>query len=85
MSKKWYPVLDYELCTACGACLRKCTHGVFKDKGGMIVVVKPEGCIEGCHGCEKLCPSKAISYFGDTKGKSKKEDCGCSCDCGGKC
>ena len=23
------------------------------------------GCIEGCHGCERQCPQGAISYFGD--------------------
>ena len=81
MSKSWYPILNYELCTSCGACLRKCTHGVFKDKDGMIVVVKPEGCIEGCHGCQKLCPSQAISYFGEKDQKEKTSDGGCKCNC----
>jgi len=78
MSKKWYPILNFEQCTACGACLRKCQHGVFKDKGGMIVVVKPEGCVEGCHGCQKLCPSGAISYFGEKNPDVKQGSCCCT-------
>jgi len=85
VSKNWYPVLNYEQCTACGACLNKCTHEVFKDKDGMMVVVYPEGCVEGCHGCQKLCPSGAISYFGDTDRKGKTSECGCNCDCGDNC
>jgi NAD-dependent dihydropyrimidine dehydrogenase PreA subunit len=77
MSKNWYPILNYEQCTACGACLRKCSHGVYQDKDGMIVVVNPEGCVEGCHGCQKLCPSGAISYFGENDPKVKPSKCGC--------
>ena len=29
------------------------------------VVVNPEGCIQGCHGCGNLCPNGAITYVGD--------------------
>jgi len=77
MSKNWYPILNYEACTACGACLRKCSHGVFKDKDGMIVVVKPVGCVEGCHGCQNLCPAGAISYFGENDPAVKPAQCDC--------
>jgi len=32
------------------------------------VVVNPNGCIQGCHGCGNLCPTKkAIQYGGDKK------------------
>lgn len=78
MSKTWYPVIDYEKCIECGACTKKCTHGVYNlKKAPTPVVVKPEECVHGCHGCGNLCPSGAISYVGEVGQKS--ENCGCSC------
>lgn len=66
MSATWYPVINYELCTECGTCVNKCTHGVYnKEKAPRPVVVMPEGCIQGCHGCGNLCPNGAIEYFGE--------------------
>lgn len=83
MAKMWYPVIDYSECMECGACVNKCSHGVYsKDKAPTPVVVYPEGCVEGCHGCGNLCPQNAISYVGDTV---KSEDCGSGCSCGGNC
>ena len=32
MSKNWYPVINYETCSECGACFNKCTHGVYEKK-----------------------------------------------------
>ena len=29
MSKNWYPVIDYLVCTKCGLCVKKCAHGVY--------------------------------------------------------
>ena len=76
MSEKWYPVINYETCSDCEACFKKCSHGVFKTDGKKTVVVYKEGCIDGCRGCQKLCPTKSIEYVGDeTKAKN------CSCDC----
>lgn len=68
MSKTWYPVLNYEVCTECGSCFNKCSHGVFKMEGNRPVVVNPEGCVQGCHGCGNLCPIGSIEYVGDTTG-----------------
>ena len=80
MSKLWYPVIDYEKCEECGACSDKCSHGVYdKTKAPTPVVIYTEGCVEGCHGCGKLCPSGAICYVGENMKKSN--DCGCSCNC----
>ena len=51
MSKTWYPVIDYDKCTGCMACYDKCKHGVYAVAGEKPVVVKPVGCVQGCHGC----------------------------------
>ncbi len=86
MSKTWYPMINYELCTECGTCVGKCTHGVYnKEKAPRPVVIYPEGCIQGCTGCGSICPSGAITYFGDTTKTGCGEGCCCTggCDCGG--
>ena len=78
MSKSWYPMINYELCTECGACIEKCSHGVYKQGSARPVVSNPEGCIEGCHGCGNLCPAGAIDYAGENNGSNS---CGCGCCC----
>jgi NAD-dependent dihydropyrimidine dehydrogenase PreA subunit len=79
MSKTWYPVIDYSLCEECGACVSKCSHGVFdKAKSPSPKVVNPEGCVQGCHGCGNLCPTEAINYVGEQN--QKDNNCCCSCD-----
>lgn len=65
MSKTWYPIIDSEKCTGCSACFEKCKKGVYAIENEKPVVVYPDGCVTGCHGCEPLCPTAAISYFGD--------------------
>jgi len=77
MSKTWYPILNYEKCVACGACFAKCTHEVYLKEGDKVVVVYPEGCIQGCHGCQSLCPVEAIEYAGDSGGDNAccKDNC----------
>lgn len=68
MSKMWYPVINYGECIECGACFNKCSHEVYKLKESCPVVVNPEGCVQGCHGCGNLCPVGAIEYVGDNTG-----------------
>jgi len=93
MAKMWYPVIDYVKCIDCGACNEKCKHGVFDaEKAPSPVVVKPESCIDKCHGCGNLCPVGAITYVGDNTGwvppngeSSINEECGCGCDCSSGC
>jgi len=77
MSKNWYPVINYELCVDCGKCVNKCNNGVYdKSKYPEPKVINSDGCIQGCHGCGKLCPSGAIEYVGDIESQSNG---GCSC------
>ncbi len=67
MSKGWYPVIDYDKCVGCMVCNDMCQHGVYKpdEDTEKPKVVYGNGCVHGCHGCEKKCPVGAIHYFGD--------------------
>ena len=86
MSKGWYPVINYELCTECGICVKKCKHGVYdKAKAPRPVVVHPDGCIEGCEGCGMKCPVGAIEYFGAGESTEDVGACGCSCGSDSTC
>lgn len=73
MSEEWYPVINHELCTDCGACIEKCKNGVFDKNIVHPTVIYPDGCVTNCRGCQELCPSSALSYFGDVGQPS------CSC------
>ncbi len=67
MSKSWYPIIDYDRCTGCMICNDMCKHGVYRPNNEVSKpkIVYSNGCVYGCHGCEKACPAEAISYFGD--------------------
>ncbi len=67
MSKGWYPVIDFDKCVGCMACNDMCRHGVYKPdpEMGKPKVVYGNGCVNGCHGCERECPVGAIHYLGD--------------------
>lgn len=81
MAKNWYPMINYEKCIECGACFNKCSHGVYQKKDKLVKVINPDNCIEGCRGCQNLCPSEAIEYVGDI-GNINEKSCGCCCgDC----
>jgi len=87
MSKTWYPMINYEKCIECGACIAKCSHGVYDKTSALPLVIAPDSCIQGCTGCGRLCPVGAIEYFGN---QDKNAGVSCSCSggsfgCGGKC
>lgn len=67
MSKGWYPIIDYNKCVGCMVCNNMCKHGVYKPDSDTEKpkVVYGIGCVHGCHGCERKCPTGAIRYFGD--------------------
>lgn len=88
MAKTWYPVVDYSVCIECGACVEKCPHGVYDTtKAPTPVVIKPEACVDHCHGCGNRCPVGAITYVGEDtswtppNGTQKQEEDRCSCSC----
>ena len=61
---EWFPIIDYEKCVGCLACVKKCKHGVYSvdDETKKPVVADKLKCIVGCTGCEKTCPARAISH-----------------------
>ena len=82
MSEKWFPVINYSKCQECGACVTKCSHGVYdKEKAPSPLVIYPEGCIDGCHGCGNLCVQKAIAYSGELEQFENTNSCSCTGNC----
>lgn len=68
MAKNWYPIINEDLCSQCHTCTDFCAHEVYiVGDDGYPKVVNPDNCVEFCRGCAKICPSDAITYFGDTE------------------
>jgi len=67
IAKNWYPIIDYEKCTGCLTCVNFCPHEVYEASSNprKPKVINPENCVEFCRGCQRICPTGAISYFGD--------------------
>lgn len=56
------PVVDDELCNACGECGKFCEYHAIATFG-VTPLIFPEMC-HGCGGCTLVCPTKAISETG---------------------
>lgn len=52
------PVVDPDLCTACGICVDECPTGAL-DLGDTAVLARPDDCSE-CGTCADSCPNGAI-------------------------
>jgi len=65
MAKTWYPIIDYSKCIGCLTCVNFCPHGVYTVENGKPKVVNPDGCVELCRACQKLCPTGAITYYSE--------------------
>lgn len=65
MAQNWYPIISEDLCINCNTCVDFCTHGVYESGDFFPQVVNPDNCVEFCRGCSKICPTEAITYFGD--------------------
>jgi NAD-dependent dihydropyrimidine dehydrogenase PreA subunit len=54
-TQKWLPVVDWDLCDGCGACVEACGPRSLELHDGLAVLVSPqtcgseEHCIEPCH------------------------------------
>lgn len=53
------PVVDANLCTACGVCVDECPQSCY-DLGDIAQLNRPEDCTE-CGICVDACPNGAIS------------------------
>ncbi|QDU52185.1 ATP-binding protein [Gimesia panareensis] len=63
--RRWYPVIDYSLCTNCMECIDFCLFGVYGvDQGGQILVEEQDSCKKGCPACSRVCPENAIIFPG---------------------
>ena len=62
VAQRWYPVLDYERCKACGQCLDFCLFGTFSRVGSRVVATSPDNCKPGCPACARVCPFGAIMF-----------------------
>ena len=66
VTSRWYPVIDYSLCTSCGQCRDFCLFGVYSvysvEDGGKVVPTKPDNCKPGCPACSRVCPAGAIMF-----------------------
>lgn len=54
------PVVDGDLCTACGACVDFCQYNALALAGSGGLLVFPELCHD-CGGCIRLCPNHALT------------------------
>ncbi len=58
----WYPTIDPEACTGCGACAEFCPNDVFELVDGVMTVANPLNCVPGCDKCAGECPASAIMF-----------------------
>jgi NAD-dependent dihydropyrimidine dehydrogenase PreA subunit len=60
---RWYPVVDFDRCTACLECLNFCLFGVFGlDEASAPTIEQPDACRNGCPACARICPAGAIMF-----------------------
>jgi len=58
----WFPTIDPEKCTNCGACKDFCTNDVFALGETSTRVANPLNCVVGCSTCTRICPADAVSF-----------------------
>lgn len=58
----WFPLIDYERCTACGQCSDFCLFGVYEKTEGKINVINPQECKINCPACARISPQIAIIF-----------------------
>lgn len=58
----WYPVIDDQECTGCGACMEFCANDIFELSDGIMKVKNPLNCVVGCDKCASECQTSALSF-----------------------
>ena len=58
----WYPVIDYDRCTACKQCVGFCLFGTYQADGQGVTVASPAACKRFCPACARVCPSGAVIF-----------------------
>ena len=62
VEERWYPVVDYSRCSACGQCMEFCLFGVYSRMEDCVVASSPDNCKPGCPACARVCPEGAIMF-----------------------
>jgi NAD-dependent dihydropyrimidine dehydrogenase PreA subunit len=63
VASRWYPVIDYAVCSGCRQCLDFCLFGVYElGHNGRVVAAVPDNCKPGCPACSRVCPAGAIMF-----------------------
>jgi NAD-dependent dihydropyrimidine dehydrogenase PreA subunit len=60
--RPWFPVIDYDRCTACGQCAAFCIFGVYTHQPDRVLVTRPANCKNNCPACARVCPAGAIIF-----------------------
>ena len=61
--KRWYPIIDENVCVSCLECVNYCLFGVYTiDRNNRPLVTKPDSCRDGCPACSRVCPAGAIIF-----------------------
>ena len=69
---RWYPVVDYDRCDNCQDCTEFCVFEVFDaDDEGMLLVLRPDDCFDGCPACRGFAPPAPSSSPITTKRESR--------------
>jgi NAD-dependent dihydropyrimidine dehydrogenase PreA subunit len=60
--RPWFPVIDYDRCSACGQCEAFCLFGVYDVADQIVRVARPANCKNNCPACARVCPQQAIIF-----------------------
>jgi len=63
LRRRWYPIIDYQVCQNCLECVNFCLFGVYTIQADQTPLVEqPDQCRDGCPACSRVCPAGAILF-----------------------